>query len=91
MARMQEAGADGNIQFMLMNVIVQSGLAGVQRRYDVLFTDIGMALPVVASSLKMAAAGLAGGFGTIEGPSRPPRSTAPRSEICSWGSASSRS
>lgn len=59
---------DDAVRFVLMNVTGQTGMAGVQRRYDVLFTDTGIAFPVIASGLKMAAAaGLAGGFGAVGG------------------------
>jgi hypothetical protein len=63
---MRSPGTDEKIRYMLTNVTGQAGMAGVQRRYDVLFTDTGIAFPVIASGLKMAAAaGLAGGFGAV--------------------------
>lgn len=59
---------DEIVRYVLMNVTGQSGMMGIQRRYDLLFTDNGIAFPVIASGLKMAAAaGLAGGFGAVGG------------------------
>ncbi len=55
---------DEKIRHVLMNATGQVGMAGIQRQYDILFTETGIAFAVVASGLKMAAkSGLVGGLG----------------------------
>ena len=57
-------GDNEQIKQVLVNVNGQTGMAGVLRKYDVIFTENGMAFAVVVSGLRMALqAGAAGGFG----------------------------
>jgi len=52
----------------ITDVVGQKGAAGIQRKYDVIFTENGIAFAVVASGLKMAAQSAAvGGFGALGG------------------------
>lgn len=53
---------DEKIRYVLVNATGQVGMTGIQRQYDILFTETGIAFAVVASGLKMASK-----IGLIEG------------------------
>ena len=63
---MVEPSNDEKVGVILSNVTGIWGLAGLERQYDIMFADNGVAFVVVASGLKMAArAAGAGAFGAV--------------------------
>jgi len=56
------------VQYRIMNVRGAKGSMGIERQYDIFFTENGIAFAVTASGLAMAAgAAGAGGFGMVGG------------------------
>lgn len=65
---MTEPNEQETIIEVITDVIGQKGATGFQRKYDVIFTENGIAFAVVASGLRMAAqAAAVGGFGALGG------------------------